>query len=455
MDERVASLSPEEKQKLTDQFNGSSFDKWLYGDVNTYIREKQKNFGDIALGDFKSLPNELVNAPGSAAKLATATARGITNPYDTLRGLAQLVTTPAGKEYIMNRYGSLNAFQHSMEMDPVGVASDILTVVGGGASLTSKVAKVAGATETAAKIGEFGSKALGVSNLGVDTAIGKGFSALDKATEGSKVANMAVKGAKIATEPVATAWNALKSVKNSALAEKIIGSQWKTTRAQKRDMANINGMTPEKFALENDLVGKTLGDTADNAQEFKVKNIDDKLASMKDWGSTPVIPQVRRMARVIKDKIDEAMVKYSLNPDVKTFAEMTPEDLKTVDPAQLKIRNTLEKLQNQDHISFTQMEAIKELYDHYNPDNIKWDINGKPENTVDNEASVSQRNVVQNYIEKSGTERGVDIKTMNDNIRAAHVLQNSALQAEGRIANHNLIGLGDTQIAAIGAILSG
>ena len=87
----------------------------------------------------------LANVPWSLLKTASATARWVTNPVDTLQWLYKLVATNEWHQTIKDRYGSMDNFAKSMDQDPVWVASDILTVVQGGAGIVSKWARIAGA----------------------------------------------------------------------------------------------------------------------------------------------------------------------------------------------------------------------------------------------------------------------------------------------------------------------
>ena len=68
------------------------------------------------------------NIPSSAVKTFTATVRGMTNPYDTLKWLYKIAATEEWHQAILNRYGSWDAFAEAMNTDPVWVADDILAV---------------------------------------------------------------------------------------------------------------------------------------------------------------------------------------------------------------------------------------------------------------------------------------------------------------------------------------
>lgn len=197
VDQKVAELDPETRKKYEEDFAKDKTSQALYGNVEEYIRDKVKSFWDVAFWDFPMFANMMVNAPGSTVKLATATARGVTNPLDTVLGIAKLVATPEWHQAIMDRYGSIENFQHSIEQDPVGVASDILTVMWGWSSLLGKWAKIAGMTDTAGNLSRFGKTAMWASDMGVPGAIDMW---LDKTIDLTKN----IPGAKQATKTAAT-----------------------------------------------------------------------------------------------------------------------------------------------------------------------------------------------------------------------------------------------------------
>lgn len=68
------------------------------------------------------------NIPSSALKTFTATVRGMTNPYDTMKGLYKLAATEEWHQAILQRYGSWDAFADALNTDPVWVADDALAV---------------------------------------------------------------------------------------------------------------------------------------------------------------------------------------------------------------------------------------------------------------------------------------------------------------------------------------
>lgn len=126
------------------------------------------------------LPTMVANTPWSLLKVASATARGITNPFDTIIGLSKLVMTPEGREAITQRYGSIEGLKQTMTEDPVGLASDVLTLVQWWAWLAWKWAKIAWYADEASRLGQISDIAWWAADLWLSTVIPKG---LQKATQ--------------------------------------------------------------------------------------------------------------------------------------------------------------------------------------------------------------------------------------------------------------------------------
>lgn len=97
----------------------------------------------------EALPTMVANTPWSLLKTASATARGITNPFDTIVWLVKLVWTEEWRQAVVDRYGSIEWLKKTMTEDPVGLASDALTLVQWWAWLAWKWAKMAWFANTA------------------------------------------------------------------------------------------------------------------------------------------------------------------------------------------------------------------------------------------------------------------------------------------------------------------
>jgi len=119
------------------------------------------------------LPTMVANAPWSLLKTATATARGITNPFDTIVWLSKLVMTPEWRQAVIDRYGSVEWLKQSLTEDPVGMASDALTLLQWWAWLAWKWARIAGFADEASRLSNISNVAWSAADLGLSTAIPK------------------------------------------------------------------------------------------------------------------------------------------------------------------------------------------------------------------------------------------------------------------------------------------
>lgn len=245
-----------------------------------------------------------------------------------------------------------------------------------------------------------------------------------------------------------------KNVWNT-MSETLLSSFQKFDKATKRWVNNAVGMTPEKFALENDLVWQSVWDTADKAGQFKFDLMQQKIDAVKNFWDTITAPVDKRLATSVKTELETALSKWVW---AKNFDKLTPDQLdilQNAHPEQMKVIDAMNTIIKWNKVSYASLEALKNLYDHYNPDSIKWWLDGKPENTAMSEVSASQRGTLQKKIEDAGIKNWIDIKWINSKIQAAHSLESGALASERRIANHNLIWLWDTQIAALAGIITG
>lgn len=149
IDKKIQSLLPQEVSNYQKRFNESKSAQKLFWNLENFIREKESNLIESIVWWWvkdtwwPNVPSMIANTPWSLLKTASATARGITNPVDTLKWLYTLVATDEWQQVIKDRYGSIDNFAKSMDQDPVWVASDILTVVQWWAGLASKWAKLA------------------------------------------------------------------------------------------------------------------------------------------------------------------------------------------------------------------------------------------------------------------------------------------------------------------------
>jgi hypothetical protein len=183
-----------------------------------------KNWSDVAVQAY-------ANAPQSALNFAHGLYESITNPKQTLSSISDLMQAGLSKvipesmidpnakpavgrgkvageamaEHFKERYGSAEGFKEALAKDPVGVASDISTVLSmgsGGMGGLAKVAEIGGATKVAPylraqeKILETGAKYTNPLTAVTATAglVGKPLLGLSTGTGSENIANAAKSG---------------------------------------------------------------------------------------------------------------------------------------------------------------------------------------------------------------------------------------------------------------------
>ena len=150
----------------------------LYNLINGPKAEKESTpWSDV-------LTRAFTNTPKSAVEFGRNIYQAVTNPLDTIEGVARLAvgaghslrpehiasfmdhsdwnpedleksiqTAKAVGDIYKERYGSSEGFKEAVATDPVGVASDLATILSGGSSLASKTGLIGKATELASKAG--------------------------------------------------------------------------------------------------------------------------------------------------------------------------------------------------------------------------------------------------------------------------------------------------------------
>jgi hypothetical protein len=107
----------------------------------------------------KSVSGFLGNVASSGGRFVGDIAQTVMHPIDTAKGLATAASHPVDTasaigSALKNRYGSLDAIGNTLYTDPVGVAADLSTVLGG-AGLAAKVGqapRIARALSTASEL---------------------------------------------------------------------------------------------------------------------------------------------------------------------------------------------------------------------------------------------------------------------------------------------------------------
>lgn len=217
------------------------------------------------------LPTMVANAPWSLLKTASATARGITNPFDAIVWLSKLVMTPEWRQAIIDRYGSVEWLKQSLTEDPVGMASDALTLLQWWAWLAWKWARMAWFADEASRLSNISNVAWSAADLGLSTAIPKW---LQKVTQlwdklwqkgllwqaWQKVVQLLVSW----TQPLQTAKDAYWVVQEAKpieyIASKILWTtedQWKLFQAQEPRLWQLNKSIDYKKLRENSDIANT------------------------------------------------------------------------------------------------------------------------------------------------------------------------------------------------------
>lgn len=400
------------------------------------------------------LPTMVANAPGSLLKTATATARGITNPFDTIIGLSKLALTEEWRQAIIDRYGSIEWLKKTMTEDPVGLASDALTLVQWWAWLASKWAKIAWMTDTASKLWNISNVAWWAADLWLSTVIPQW---LQKASQFWNemwqkwllwtVGNTVIKWLVEPTQPLqAIKWLIPDTTKaRNYAAEKLMNSKLKITKTNKDAVRKASWIEPSQYILENDLWWNTIDDIVANTQDFVDRSMATKLQALE----TVKTPQeITSRERLIGNSIISQAKNDISEVYWKPFDDILPDEIVP------ELQDQFNMIQNVDNlIKWTealpiQLEAMKSLYDSYNS-HLKYD----PSKKRILSSAEKIRLWLQSNIEWIGKEVWVDIKRLNKNIAWGKALEKWLIQSMDRADNNNIFWLSDTQTALISSVL--
>ncbi|MHB8370917.1 MAG: hypothetical protein ACYDBP_14745 [Leptospirales bacterium] len=196
----------------------------------------------------------LSNAVPSAEKLVGSMAAPIMHPMDTLHALGQALDHPQVAasqigQAIKNRYGSMEAFKHTLATDPVGALSDLTLVTPGLGeegllSKASNLVQKADPTKAVAKAvsaGGKGAQKLVKEGLGVTTGVGPHI--VGKAMQGSADFQKGLRGQVAEEDLFNAARDAAQSMRDQKREEYLKGikgledpsltlSKWKSLQGQ-------------------------------------------------------------------------------------------------------------------------------------------------------------------------------------------------------------------------------
>jgi len=235
----------------------------------------------------------------------------------------------------------------------------------------------------------------------------------------------------------------------NVVAERILDSDWKLNKKYRDGIENATWESWPEFALRNNLVWKSVEQTANNAWKFKIQKIKEKTSEVKKFWTTETPSVAKNMAKTMVETILKDIKKsYKLKTNAQALKK-----LKAEHPEFYEVYKLSKEISKSKNIDYTKLEQLKELYDYFNPEKLKFDIKGKPENTFANEVVAQKRAKLQKLIETRWNELWIDIKQINKEIRAAYQLEKWLHQAVWRKAKLNIFWLWDMETAIISAIL--
>ena len=211
-------------------------------DWDKFAKEKLWWFGE-GMG---AIPTMVVNAIPSFLKTISAIGSAMLNPVDTMVWLYTLVWTKEGHNVLWDRYGWIEQLSKTMTEDPVWLASDILTIVSGGAGIAWKWARIAWFADTWARLSKFSKTAMWTSNVWADVWIAKWWKALEWVADKWWKAGKIAETAKIIATP-SDLWKTIWTLKEGWKAA--ISTIWKWIELFKEQVKWLSKQ--QQKAIEN------------------------------------------------------------------------------------------------------------------------------------------------------------------------------------------------------------
>ena len=377
------------------------------------------------------------NIPSSAVKTFTATVRGMTNPYDTMKWLYKLAATEEWHQALLQRYGSWDALAKAMNTDPVWVADDVLAVAELGTNIAKWWLKFTW-----------------------------------KVTWNQSLANMA--------NNIPTIWSA-----NDALAQKVIWwgtiTYWKAsspktieiwwvywTLDKLADASNSNIIKwAVRYAEDVSSISKTIenaksdfnsirwkaNDWADNIiqnnnrmtkkqqENFKKMSWEDQWKWMNDRNIRTQEDLVDYFIES-KNKVDDAMWKIEWQFTSKELTAVLDDSVDFAKKTENKDLGRLQELQTKNANGWLTMQEINEVKRFYEKNNK---FNYLKEWTAEKSALATNRDTaLREWQQKIATENGLDnLKELNKETQAAKFLADNATNWQSWIKGNNPISLTD------------
>lgn len=409
--ERIAQVTPEERKRYEEKFANSENLQSLYGSVDNYIAENKKGFWDHFWGVGESGPavsKMIANAPVSALKTLSGTARAITNPLDSITGIVKILGTEEGRELLKQRYGENLA--QTMNDDPVGLASDILAIIQAGAGIGAKGASLIGKAETASKLAGISQTAGTASDLGANLLHNKLMWGLEKVSNMGKVWNVVGTALEVSQEPLRILTPIGKGLmKALPSAEHTLQNMNRLTKGEQSAFQKMTGTSQGQWMNERWLIvgwEEAIEKLGDYFLDSK-KKVDDAMGT-------------------IQGNYKNDMLDLMLEDSVRFAKDTLNEGLERVSELQQKAKEIW--------LTMSEINEVKRFYEQNNKLTYGKDITA-------GEKSIRATNIdnaVREWQIKTAEENGFDnLREMNKETQASKFLLDKLVKNEnGRLGNN-------------------
>lgn len=409
--ERIAQITPEERKRYEEKFANSENLQSLYGSVDNYIAENRKGFWDHFWGVGESGPavsKMIANAPASALKTLSGTARAITNPLDSITGIVKILGSEEGRELLKQRYGE--NLDQTMNDDPVGLASDILAIIQAGAGIGAKGASLIGKAETASKLAGISQTAGTASDLGANLLHNKMMWGLEKVSNMGKVWNVVGTALEVSQEPLRILTPIGKGLmKALPSAEHTLQNMNRLTKGEQSAFQKMTGVSQGQWMNERWLIigwEEAIEKLGDYFLDSK-KKVDDAMGT-------------------IQGNYKNDMLDLMLEDSVRFAKDTLNEGLERVSELQQKAKEIW--------LTMSEINEVKRFYEQNNKLTYGKDITA-------GEKSIRATNIdnaVREWQIKTAEENGFDnLREMNKETQASKFLLDKLVKNEnGRLGNN-------------------
>ena len=409
------------KGNISYEYDDEDFMKWLISQ-KANLAESMTWADDILNGEHDPNVIQLFgNIPSSALKTFTATLRGMTNPYDSMKWIYKLVATPEGRSAIIQRYWSWDAFADALNNDPVWTADDAIAVaqlVAGGVKWVWKL------TWNEALVSK-------VNNLNIWSA-------------NDVLAQKTVGGVYWIMDNLAWDNKVLGGI-NRGLQD--MSSTEKLTQNLEKDLDPVIQKVKEKANDWADTIIQNNNRMTKKQQEnFKKMSWDDQWKWMNDRN-------IRTQEELVdyflesKNKVDDAMAKIEGQFTSKELTAVLDDSIDFAKKTENKDLGRLQELQNKNANWWLTMSEINEVKRFYEKNNK---FNYLKEWTAEKSALATNRDTaLREWQQDLAMKNGLDnLKELNKETQAAKFLADNATNWQSGIKGNNPISLTDWIVAS-------